>query len=65
MSEAEADSVVCVNGGQSWVNGQCQAPCDSTKWTCHIHGTFTNYHSKRQCNLASMVIASVVSTANI
>lgn len=36
-SEAEKDSVLCVNGGQSWVNGQCQAPCDSTKWTCHTY----------------------------
>lgn len=36
-TQAELDSVVCVNGGNTWQSGQCQAPCDSTKWTCHTY----------------------------
>lgn len=34
-SQAEADSVVCVNEGKYWVNGECkEVICDSTKWEC-------------------------------
>ena len=33
-TQAEADSVACVNGGQSWNNGVCGPACDSTKYTC-------------------------------
>lgn len=35
-SQAEADSVICVNSGKQWVSGQCQEPpppCDNT-YTC-------------------------------
>ena len=35
-SQAEADSLVCVNSGKYWVDGECKTSlCDSTKWTCN------------------------------
>lgn len=29
-TQSEADSVICVNGGDNWVNGECKGPIDST-----------------------------------
>lgn len=34
-TQAEADSLACLQSGLHWVNGSCNPPCDSTKWTCH------------------------------
>lgn len=34
-TQMEADSVECVSNGNSWQNGQCGGPCDSTKWECN------------------------------
>ena len=29
-TQSEADSVQCVNDGDTWVNGECRGPIDST-----------------------------------
>lgn len=34
-SNTALDSLDCVNRGLNFINGSCQSPCDSTKWTCN------------------------------
>lgn len=54
-TQAEADSVACVNSGSSWQNGQCQTAdtetLDSLEMTCNAAGGEANYNFNDQGNV--------------
>lgn len=54
-SQAEADSVACVNGGSSWQNGQCQTvdteTLDSLEMACNALEGEANYNFNDQGNV--------------